>query len=166
LVKLLAPFLTFTCDEAWSFARTGKEYSEDSIHLQDWPVAPAEWTNPGLAAEFEQLLKLRARATEKLEPLRQAGTIGKSLDATLRFSGDAQNPGMTVLQKHRDALPEFFIVSHVSLEPKSGAELDIVSCHASETGLVRCPRCWRWVPKILSSPHGEVCPRCAEALNS
>jgi isoleucyl-tRNA synthetase len=162
LVKLLAPFLTFTCDEAWSFAKTGKEYSEDSIHLQDWPVAPAEWSNPELATEFDQLLKLRAKATETLEPLRQAGTIGKSLDAVLTVAATAASP----LHKHRDSLPEFFIVSSVALEPSAAAEVTLTARPAAEASLTRCPRCWRWVPKFVSHPHGEVCPRCAEALNS
>ncbi|HEY8996013.1 MAG TPA: isoleucine--tRNA ligase [Lacunisphaera sp.] len=163
LVKLLAPFLTFTADEAWSFAKTGKEYSDDSIHLQDWPVAPADWTNDSLAAEFEQLFKLRAKATETLEPLRQAGTIGKSLDAVLTFATPA---GDGVLHKHRDSLPEFFIVSQIGLEPGPTAEVSIAARHASEAGLTRCPRCWRWVASISATPHGEVCARCAEALNS
>ncbi|HLP24879.1 MAG TPA: isoleucine--tRNA ligase, partial [Acidobacteriota bacterium] len=68
LVKILAPVLTFTADEAWSYATTGKEYADDSIHLQDWPTAPAEWTDAALEADFATLLKLRAKVTESLEP--------------------------------------------------------------------------------------------------
>jgi len=166
LVKILAPFLTFTADEAWSYAKTGQEYSSESVHLQDWPVAPAEWSNPALAGEFEQLFKLRAKATETLEPLRQAGTIGKSLDAVLAFAVSADNVAAAVLQKHRDSLAEFFIVSSVTLEPGPGADVLISPRHAKAAGSVRCPRCWRWVPALSVTPHGEVCPRCAEALNS
>ncbi|HEX2862152.1 MAG TPA: class I tRNA ligase family protein, partial [Lacunisphaera sp.] len=162
LVRVLAPFLTFTTDEAWSYARTGREYSDDSVHLQDWPVPPPDWTNAALATEFEELFKLRARATETLEPLRQAGTIGKSLDAALIFSGE----GSGALLQHRASLPEFFIVSQVSLEPKTGTDVTISARHAREANPNRCPRCWRWVPTLSATPHGEVCPRCAEALNS
>jgi len=162
LVKLLAPVLTFTCDEAWSFAKAGREYADDSVHLQDWPVAPAAWTDAALAADFEALLRLRAKATETLEPLRQAGTIGKSLDAVLAFNA----PADSALHRHRGLLPEFFIVSQVTLEPGASADVSITARHAKEAGLVRCPRCWRWVPEIATTPHGEVCPRCAEALNS
>ncbi|HET7535033.1 MAG TPA: isoleucine--tRNA ligase, partial [Candidatus Didemnitutus sp.] len=164
LVKILAPFITFTTDEAWSYATSGQEYCDDSIHLQDWPVAPAEWTSAELAAEFDQLFALRAKVTEKLEPLRQAGTIGKSLDSALAFTGAPDDAAFRVLEKHRDSLPEFFIVSHVSLEPKAGAALDTGARHARDLGFVRCPRCWRWVPKVVHNAHGEVCPRCVEAL--
>jgi isoleucyl-tRNA synthetase len=162
LVKLLAPFLTFTADEAWSFAKTGREYSDESVHLQDWPVAPADWTNASLAAEFDELFKFRAKATETLEPLRQAGAIGKSLDAVLVFTGGDGG----ILQKHLASLPEFFIFSQVTLEPKTTADVTISARHAKESNLIRCPRCWRWVPTFSSTPHGEVCPRCTEALNS
>jgi isoleucyl-tRNA synthetase len=162
LVKLLAPILTFTCDEAWSYARTGREYSDESIHLQDWPVAPAAWRHEELAADFDHLFKIRAKVTETLEPLRQAGTIGKSLDATVAIASDPRG----VLEKHRAFLPELFIVSEVNLTAQPAAEPAITARHAKEAGHTRCPRCWRWVPKLVHTPHGEVCPRCEEALNS
>jgi isoleucyl-tRNA synthetase len=166
LVRILAPFITFTADEAWSFATTGREFCEDSVHLQDWPVAPKEWTNAPLAAEFDELLAVRAAANERLEPLRQAGTIGKSLDAAITFRGTPHEGRFAILEKHREFLPEFFIVSHVALEPNPSAALEVTARHARESNLVRCQRCWRWVPEVKSTPHGEVCPRCTEALNS
>ncbi len=164
LIKLLAPVLTFTTDEAWSFATTGQEYSDASIHTQDWPVVPAGWRNDALAAEFAELFKLRAKATETLEPLRQAGTIGKSLDAVLTIAGTPGDAGFAALTKHRDFLPEFFIVSSVALEPKAAPAVEVTARRAEETGAHRCPRCWRWVPALVTSPHGDTCPRCVTAL--
>ena len=38
LVRVLSPIITFTADEAWSFATAGVEYTGGSVHLQDWPV--------------------------------------------------------------------------------------------------------------------------------
>jgi isoleucyl-tRNA synthetase len=163
LVKILAPFITFTADEAWSYAKTNQEYSTESVHLQDWPVAPAAWTDAPLAAEFEQLFKTRAKVTETLEPLRQAGTIGKSLDAILTIAGGAS---ADTLKKHEKFLPELFIVSQVSLQAQTGPEPVLSARHAKEAGHHRCPRCWRWVPTLKNTVHGEVCPRCEEALNS
>ncbi|HQY06322.1 MAG TPA: isoleucine--tRNA ligase, partial [Lacunisphaera sp.] len=101
--------------------------------------------------------------TETLEPLRQAGTIGKSLDAVVTVAG-ADEAAARVLEKHRGFLPELFIVSDVSLA--TGSVAVPTARHAKEAGHTRCPRCWRWVPKVVHTPHGEVCPRCAEALNS
>jgi isoleucyl-tRNA synthetase len=162
LVKILAPVLTFTCDEAWSFAKSGKEYSDNSVHLQDWPTCPANWVDARLAAEFDELFRVRARVTEALEPLRQAGTIGKSLDAALAIAA----PADSALHRHHATLAELFIVSDIHLEPSAGAEVSITPHHAQQAGRTRCPRCWRWVPALTQNPLGEVCPRCAEALNS
>ena len=163
LVKILAPFITFTADEAWSYAKTGQEYSDESIHLQDWPVAPAAWHSAEIEADFATLFQLRAKVTETLEPLRQAGTIGKSLDAVVTLGG-MDDTAARVLEKHRGFLPELFIVSDVTLAAGTGAAP--TARHAKEAGNTRCPRCWRWVPKVVHTPHGEVCPRCEEALNS
>jgi len=81
LVKLLAPIVTFTTDEAWSFATAKAEYADDSIHLQDWPVAPASWSNSEIEADVAALLRVRTQVNEAIEPLRAAGRLGKSLDA-------------------------------------------------------------------------------------
>jgi isoleucyl-tRNA synthetase len=95
----------------------------------------------------------------------------------------AEDPVARLLEKHRDFLPELFIVSHVTLSTptvppgeasarastmtdasKAGAVLQIIVRPCSELDFVRCPRCWRWVPGLEASAHGDVCPRCTEAL--
>jgi isoleucyl-tRNA synthetase len=165
LVKILAPVLTFTADEAWSFATTNNEYIEDSVHLQDWPTAPSAWTNPEIEADVAILLRVRTLANESIEPHRAAGKLGKSLDAALTLSAPPDDATFKVLEKHRDFLPELFIVSHVALVPSpSGTALAIAVRHCEELGNKRCPRCWRWVPALEATDQGEVCPRCAEAL--
>jgi isoleucyl-tRNA synthetase len=165
LVRVLAPIITFTCDEAWSYATTGAEYCDDSVHLQDWPDAPAAWINAEVETEVASLLKVRARVNEALEPLRAAGRLGKSLDAAITLAGDPRETLFSTLEKHRDFLPELFIVSHVTLSPAAGP-LDVKVRPCSELNFQRCPRCWRFVPALESSPHGNICPRCAEALRS
>ena len=178
--------LTFTCDEAWAYATANTEYVDDSVHLQDWPIAPAAWTDAAIETDVAALLRVRSLVTEAIEPLRAAGKLGKSLDAavTLHFSPDESVA--RVLEKHRDFLPELFIVSHVTLssardlpaEASAKTETAIAGAakaggapHATvrpceELGFRRCPRCWRWVPALESSSHGEICPRCAEALRT
>jgi len=168
LVRLLAPVLTFTCDEAWSYATTNAEYSADSIHLQDWPVAPVAWTNAGIETDVATLLRVRSQVNEAIEPLRAAGKLGKSLDAAVTLTAASGDAVLSVLEKHRDFLPELFIVSHVSITPAGApAEAGAVAIGVrpcSELGFVRCPRCWRWVPALAASAVGDVCPRCVEAL--
>ena len=167
LVRLLAPIITFTADEAWAYATARTEYANDSIHLQDWPVAPAVWTNAEVESAFAALLRIRTQSNEAIEPLRAAGKLGKSLDAAVTLAAAADDPAFRVLEQHRDFLPELFIVSHVSLAPATaGSALAVSVRSCSELGHVRCPRCWRWVPALEKSTHGDVCPRCIEALKS
>ncbi len=166
LVKILAPVLTFTADEAWAYATTKTEFTNDPIHLQDWPVADASWSNPEIETDITALLKVRAKVNETIEPQRAAGKLGKSLDAVVTLSVASSDPLFTVLEKHRDFLPELFIVSHVTVQEGPQATLEVTVRHGEELGYVRCPRCWRWVPALEATSHGEVCPRCAEALKA
>ena len=166
LVKLLAPVLAFTTDEAWSYATSNSEYTDDSIHLQEWPMAPAIWSDESIESDIAHLLKVRALVNEAIEPLRAAGKLGKSLDASVTLIAAPDQPGFHVLEKHREFLPELFIVSHVTLAPAMGSAINASIRPCSELSFVRCPRCWRWVPKLESSSHEDVCPRCAEALTA
>ncbi|MDR1011346.1 MAG: isoleucine--tRNA ligase [Opitutaceae bacterium] len=166
LAKILAPIIAFTTDEAWSFATAKKEYIDgDSIHLRDWPVAPAEWTDDALEAGIAALLKMRAAVTEAIEPHRAAGKIGKSLEAVITLNIAPGAPERALCEKHRDFLPELFIVSQVSLAGAPAPSAPAIEVRfANELGLRRCPRCWRSVPALQTTPLGDVCPRCAEAL--
>jgi isoleucyl-tRNA synthetase len=186
LVRLLAPVLTFTCDEAWGYATAKTEYTADSVHLQDWPEIPASWVDTALEAEVAALLRVRALVTAAIEPARAAQKLGKSLDAAVALSTPPEDSLARVLEKHRDFLPELFIVSHVTLDSvtevpaetlagdssgvvhsaKAAAALQVTVRPCEEINLAPCPRCWRWVPALEASSHGEVCPRCAEALKT
>ena len=180
LVRVLAPILTFTADEAWchahfrsdlppsdSDAQVSSLIPPPSIHLSDWPVAHPAWTDDSLAADFAELLKVRAKVNETLEPLRQAGKLGKSLDAAITLEVADADPLDAILRRHEAFLPELFIVSHVTLaETPAATALGVSARPCAELGFVRCPRCWRWVPALQSAGDHEVCPRCAEAITA
>lgn len=161
LVRLLAPVLTFTADEAWAHSSNGTDFCDETIHLQDWPVIPTEWTNHAIADELATLFHVRGQVNEAIEPARQAGNIGKSLDAAVKLDLAQDDPQVAVLQKHQDFLPELFIVSHVELNPTPAIPAPAIHVsHCQDHSLNRCPRCWRWVPALSS----DTCPRCQEAL--
>jgi isoleucyl-tRNA synthetase len=179
LVRVLAPILTFTADEAWCHAHFKADLPSDSssqasglspqpsVHLSDWPATNPAWTDEKLAADFAELLKVRAKVNETLEPLRQAGKLGKSLDAALTLEVSGSDPLDAILRRHETFLPELFIVSHVVLaQTPASAPLAIAARPAAELGHVRCPRCWRSVPALQPASGHEVCPRCAEAITA
>jgi isoleucyl-tRNA synthetase len=166
LVKILSPILTFTSDEAWSYAVANTEYCADSVHLQDWPIAPSDWTDSALELDFAALLKVRAQVTEAIEPLRAAGQLGKSLDAAVTLSSASGDATLAILERHRDFLPELFIVSSVTIAAAAaGTNLNVTVRPCADLGHRRCPRCWRSVPTLTATEaFGEICPRCVQSL--
>jgi isoleucyl-tRNA synthetase len=114
------------------------------------------------AEAVEHLLALRDPVNEKLEALRAEKRIGKSVEAALTLTVDPQSPIAALLQKHHAQLAECFIVSTVSLQHEAGR--DSVAIEVDVAPGQRCPRCWRTVENLIASQLGEVCPRCADAL--
>ena len=158
LMKVAAPILTFTCDEAYSFKR-GAEYCDDSIHLQDFPDVSALPYSPEVAAEIDEILRIRDIVNEKLEKLRQDKTIGKSLEAEIDIAAPEGEVG-DLLMKYKNSLPELFIVSDVRVSVGGVEKLEVGAVKAEG---VRCARCWRTVKSV---DENGICPRCAEAVKN
>jgi isoleucyl-tRNA synthetase len=149
LVKLLAPILAFTAEEAAAFAG-----GSTSVHLELFPapVAPDEATEKS----WERLLDLRSRVNEKLEEARRDKRIGKSLEARVELSGH-DLPEVPAAE-----LEELFIVSGVALKPSSEAPVIAVT-RAEQHGDAKCVRCWRFYPSEqigTNRDHPELCERC------
>lgn len=164
LVRTLAPILPFTTDEAWAHFLGGADFSDQSLLQAGWPEEATQPPDTALLADFDELLRLRGRVNEQIEAARQAGTMGKSTDARIRFTGPADDPAAVLLTRHRGLLEELFIVSQVSLEFGSHDAFAVVAEPALGG---RCPRCWRWYESLSGGrDNDELCPRCHAALDS
>ncbi|NDV62816.1 isoleucine--tRNA ligase [Puniceicoccales bacterium CK1056] len=161
LNRLWAPILVFTCDEALN-AGLKKDNGLDSIHMEDWPSVPGTWRMEKTASEVEQLLEIRDAVNEKLEALRSAKKIGKSVEAALTLSVKPDSELARVLENYSEQLAELYIVSTVKVIPDENS--DPVSIDVSVADGERCPRCWRTVTEQQTTSFGAVCPRCADAL--
>jgi isoleucyl-tRNA synthetase len=157
LVKLLAPILPFTAEEAFGFAgRTG------SVHLELFPTETSATESDAVTARWKPILDLRSRVNEKLEEARRAKAIGKSLEARVEIAGVRPEE----LGETPETLEELFIVSSVALRPEADAETITVT-RAEDHGHRKCVRCWRYYPpeKIgTRTDHPELCERCTEAV--
>ena len=163
LIRLLSPILPFTTDEAFGHELREGEFSSHSIHVTDWPKKHKERFDPQVCKEIDLLIEFRQRVNEKLEKLRQEKIIGKSLEAHVLLRGSPEETTFALLQKYREHLAELFIVSQVTLVIESSAASVFID--AVRMSGVRCPRCWRWVPELVSTVnYGKVSPRCREAL--
>jgi isoleucyl-tRNA synthetase len=164
LARLLAPIMSFTTDEAWSYLRKPAGDAE-SVHLTCFPE-PRDLTagltedNRMRTSNWERLIPVRETVLKSLEIARQEKFIGGNLEAKVHLkAGDGLLP---LLQEYAAELPSLFIVSQVSLEGHADADLSV---HVERAGGVKCERCWKYTFDVGSNPQlPTVCAACAEAV--
>ena len=156
LAKLLAPVMPFTADEVWSFL---PGHAGESVHLVAFPKVGTR--DLELEARWEKLLEVRRVAAVELEKARQAGTIGKSLEAQveIRPGNDASRQ---LLEKFGPVLEPVLIVSQVKIGQLTGSEMQVTVSPAAGQ---KCPRCWRYTTDVgTNHAHPSLCGRCAESV--
>ncbi|MGB4754736.1 MAG: class I tRNA ligase family protein, partial [Fervidobacterium sp.] len=163
LVKILAPIMPFTAEEAYLESPLRKY---ESVHLEYWPESRSEFVDEKLLEEFEQLLLVRDDVLKALENARALGEIGHSLDSHIMI--EAKNQEISdLLRKYESELEEFFIVSKVTLvdETKNsfvGQFVNVLVRHAEGE---KCQRCWKYhIDTGKDKEHPETCPRCSGVL--
>jgi isoleucyl-tRNA synthetase len=80
LVHLMAPILSFTAEEIWSYL-PDKERRPGSVFLSPIPEPDASLVDYKLAEKWDRLFKERSEVLKALEEARNLGIIGHSLDA-------------------------------------------------------------------------------------
>jgi len=164
LVRVLAPVLSFTCEEVWEFMPASLRDAQ-SVQLSDWPeVAVSEADAAALRSTYEVVLSAREVANGALEVARAEKTIGKSQEAAVTLA--APNPAYETLVSYGEAaLAELFIVSKVHVDRATDGAEEITATIGAAPG-DKCPRCWN-LREIGTDPrYPEVCARCAEVLGS
>ncbi len=163
VLKMTAPVLSFTAEEAWQTARLEIDPAlEESVFLADYPKFPAAWADQALLERWEKIMGVRETATKAIEEVRKTGAVGSSLEArvTLRTS----KPEMKVfLESALPLWPQVLIVSEaaVELDPAAG-ELEV---RVNKAEGAKCPRCWQWRRDIGSHADSpELCGRCSAVL--
>ncbi len=155
LVRVMAPITSFLAEEVYGYLPGTKV---ESVFLTEFPKPNAKWVNDSLKGEIAELFSVRSEVTKKLEELRQTKSIGSGLDAKVILKADGTKS--EYLKKYESLLPEFFIVSQVSI---SMGQFEVKAVHAEGA---KCERCWYWSTEIGSDPkYPTVCPKCSKALN-
>jgi isoleucyl-tRNA synthetase len=164
LVRLLAPILSFTCEEVWGYLAFDTA-APGSVHMDFFPN-PEDLTQ-GIntaqregAARWEEMLPVRDRVLKALDAARDDKVIGAPLEAavSLNANGDL----LKLLKSVENELPTWFITSEVSLEQGTTDELEVKVDRARGD---KCERCWRYTTDVGSnSDFPTVCARCASVL--
>ena len=152
LVRLLAPILAFTAEEAWGHFRP-----EGSVHLELFPEEKSQ--DQEILALFESLQSLRADVAQALEKAQRDGLIGKPLEAKVAVTTEDSLILKVMESGGVSEIEEFLILSHLSI---SKGEKGVV-IGKSDAG--KCERCWRHREEVGShADHPTLCGRCVDAI--
>jgi isoleucyl-tRNA synthetase len=153
LLRLMAPVLSFTADEAWAiFTRD----PGDSALLRTWYAFPDSGMD--LLGRWEKIRAIRAEVQKELEAVRVAGRIGSSLQAEVEIHGDRER--YEVLSLLGDDLRFVLITSQAKVIRSAEAGIVVnASPHR------KCERCWHYRADVGHDPaHPDICSRCTSNL--
>jgi len=163
LLRLMAPILSFTAEEAWAVFANKEAFSasEETIFTQIYYVLPEVNGADALLGKYAALRELRAEVTKQLEEVRTSGAIGSSLQAEveIKASGDKYN----LLQSLGDDLKFVLITSQANVtQVTSTLEEAIIVTPSTQP---KCERCWHYRADVGShAEHSSICGRCVSNL--
>ena len=168
-VRLLAPIMSFTCEEVWGYLPSVPSRPE-SVHAALFPAREEILgrkdvaDDPKQSQDWATLLSVREQVLKELESARNSKLIGKSVEAQVNLS--ATDPVYSVLDAYRDQLRYLFIVSAVALEQKtSGNGTGSISATVSKADGQKCERCWNYSIHVGDDKkYPTVCERCSKVL--
>jgi isoleucyl-tRNA synthetase len=155
LLRLLAPYLSFTAEEAHKvFIRD----PEATIFTEVYHPLPSSAGEEALLAKWDRIRALRADVLKQIETLREAGQLGSSLQAEvdLYLAGDEH----ALLASLGSDLKFVMITSRATLH--TAQENRVVVTPSSQR---KCDRCWHYSADIgADAAHPTLCGRCLTNL--
>jgi isoleucyl-tRNA synthetase len=156
-VRLLAPILAHTAEEAWA-AMKYKSQECESVHLALMPESNIGIANRALSNEnsWEAIMALRTHVLGKLEDLRKEDVIGSNQEASVKIVTDSEE----WLDIDTEMFTSLCIVSEVSIEKGESLVITADKCKHN-----KCERCWNYWPSVGSdSQYSDLCGRCVEVV--
>ncbi len=153
MLRLMAPILSFTAEEAW---RVFTGARERSIFEQTWHALPDAGLDPGVLEAWASVRQFRDIASKRIEEKRERKEIGSSLAAELDIV--THGPLYDALSRFGDELKFVLIVSgaHVRDEKESPVRIQVdTSKHP------KCERCWHYRADVSEA---GLCKRCEANL--
>jgi isoleucyl-tRNA synthetase len=170
ITRLMAPVLSFTADEVWSFMK--ESAGTKNVFLADFPKADEAHIDAALEERWDRIIAVRGEAAKVLEALRRDKKIGHSLDAKVTlYAGPKLHE---FLGGYARDLAFIFIVSSVAVEKEADAPADAYESDAVKglritagpAGGEKCGRCWMRSETVGAiKEHPGVCGRCAGNLS-
>ncbi|OIQ65057.1 isoleucine--tRNA ligase [mine drainage metagenome] len=154
MLRWIAPFLSFTAEEAW--ALVGKS---DSVFIETYWDWPEQADNAALLEHWARIRAIRELANKEIEALREQGKIGASLQAEIDLYAPPADHAL--LARLGNDLRFVLITSRPSLHATDGQ----LRVEVTPTTHAKCERCWHWRDDVDADPkHPGLCGRCVSNL--
>ncbi len=157
LVRVMAPILSFTADEAWQLLRGENEHS---IFEEEWHVIPESGLDAHAIDVWMDLRSIRGDANKNIEEKRSTGLVGSSLQAELDIYVSGQS--YESLMRLGEELRFVFITSRVTVHE---SDKDQAVIKVTPSKYTKCERCWHYCADVGShGEHPSICGRCVSNL--
>ena len=158
LLRLMAPFLSFTAEEAFKVLVRD---SDATIFTEVYHELPPVAGHEALLAKWSGIRALRAEALKQIEVMREAGRLGSSLQAEIDVYAAGDRHAM--LATLGDELRFVMITSRATLHRADSEASQRIEVAASAN--TKCERCWHWRADVGIDPnHPTICARCVSNL--
>jgi isoleucyl-tRNA synthetase len=153
----MAPFLSFTAEEAWKVFQPNSEtiFTETFHAFPDVPDAAV------LIEKWTLLRAVRSDVTKALEEARVANLIGSSLQAEVEIR--ASGARYDALASLGDDL-KFVLITSAATVAKVESEAD-EGVEVITSKYLKCERCWHYRADVgVDAAHPTLCGRCVTNL--
>ncbi|AXF21490.1 isoleucine--tRNA ligase [Burkholderia pyrrocinia] len=157
LLRVLAPFLSFTAEEAWKVFQPASE----TIFTETYYAYPEVAGAAALIEKWALLRDVRGNVTKALEEARTANRIGSSLQAEVAVH--ASGARYDALASLGEDLKFVLITSAATVVKVDDEAQESVDVAASK--YQKCERCWHYRDDVgAHADHPTLCGRCFSNL--
>ncbi|MFD2752826.1 isoleucine--tRNA ligase [Comamonas terrae] len=154
LLRWMAPFLSFTAEEAWKIFG-----NSETIFLEKFTDLPEG--DEALLAKWTRIREIRDVVNKDIEAVRAEGKVGASLQAEVTVA--AQPEDLALLETLADDLKFVFITSAARAVAAQADEGLAVTVTPSVKD--KCERCWHYREDVgADTAHPTLCGRCVSNL--
>ena len=167
LTRWLAPIISYTADEIWSYMPGERS---ESVFLETWYQGLTKLDDSSVMnCEFwQKIMTVRTAVSKELEKSRGKGNIGSSLNAEVELYCNPEF--FDALNQLAGELHFIFITSNASVMAEPFApndalqtEVEGVKLKVIVSGHKKCVRCWHQRYDVGEhAEHPELCGRCVE----
>ena len=159
MLRWMAPFLSFTAEEAWKLFAPASSTSEKSVSIfTETYVDTGAWHSDELLAKWARIRAIRDVSNKEIEAVRAAGQVGSSLQANLSIG--ANETDHALLASLGEDLRFVTITSKAVLS--TATELHVEVMPSTST---KCDRCWHYRDDVGGdAAHPTICGRCVSNL--